>query len=65
MHKHCRWFHWFTFLPYFLVDWVGRFVFLSVVRWDRPAAVLTELARGAADYVRMAGGGRPLWGEPK
>jgi len=64
MARHARPWHWATFLPIFSVNWVGRFLFLSLVRRDQAGRVALEIARGLADFCRMVRGGGPRWGEP-
>lgn len=65
MRRHARPWHWCTFLPYFLVNWVGRFVYLSIARQDQVGAVAREILRGATDSWRMGRGQAPRWGEPR
>lgn len=65
MCKHVRWYHWLTLAPNFMVNWVCRFVFLSVIRRERPGAVVCEMIRGVRDFLRMSSGRAPQFGEPR
>ncbi len=63
--RHARPWHWLTLAPAFAVNWIGRFVLLALIRRDQPGQVVREIARGLADFIRMARGSPPRWGEPR
>ena len=50
MRKHARWIQWVTFVPNFLIFWVGFYVALAVVR--RRPRLVWALAVGIMDFIR-------------
>lgn len=39
MHKHGKWFQWFSFVPNYLINWIGRFIIIAIFRKDGRSAL--------------------------
>ena len=56
MRKHARWIQWVSFMPNFLIFWVGFYVVLAAAR--RQPRLVGALALGVVDFIRRRFGER-------
>lgn len=61
MHEHAWPFFWLGFVPYFLVDFIGRYLALSILHHE--SGIPMALVKGIIDFVRMRRGLIPRWAE--
>ena len=56
MRKHARWIQWVSFIPNFLIYWVGFYVALAAAR--RQPRLVGALVLGVVDFIRRRFGER-------